>query len=304
MKEHKALDRVTLVMGYECNLNCSYCPVHNLNYLRNPLSLSEWSWIIEKLVRSFNEDIPFFLSGGEPTFNFGLVNHVVSTLSKYNRKTILITNATLLNKNDEKRQVVKLAMLEITNATLLNKNKIKKLTENKLSGLQVTFHFYYFKDVEKMRKELKRVLILLTEYKKLSSGVTALSVNINTERDFLILEQLNKIAVKGYLNEIDILELSLLNEHVKISPSNSYLKNLREYTEVEVSNYERNDAELREIAITPDGFVIPMETIYPLMLKDRTKSKIFKNIRESDFNEILNLENLTVFEDIIKNWKE
>ncbi|EQB71761.1 MAG: hypothetical protein AMDU4_FER2C00175G0022 [Ferroplasma sp. Type II] len=281
MKEHKALDRVTLVMGYECNLNCSYCPVHNLNYLRNPLSLSEWSWIIEKLVRSFNEDIPFFLSGGEPTFNFGLVNHVVSTLSKYNRKTILITNATLLNKN-----------------------KIKKLTENKLSGLQVTFHFYYFKDVEKMRKELKRVLILLTEYKKLSSGVTALSVNINTERDFLILEQLNKIAVKGYLNEIDILELSLLNEHVKISPSNSYLKNLREYTEVEVSNYERNDAELREIAITPDGFVIPMETIYPLMLKDRTKSKIFKNIRESDFNEILNLENLTVFEDIIKNWKE
>lgn len=42
------------------------------------------------------------------------------------------------------------------------------------------------------------------------------------------------------------------------------------------------------IVITPDGFILPSEVLYPIILRNRSRVSQLRNIRYSDFTEILN----------------
>lgn len=282
MDDIVTLDRITLVLDYRCNLDCPYCPLHNLEYLKKPMSRMEWRLAIEKVLDFVSADVPIFLSGGEPTLDFDLLDYVISILSKNKRQIILVTNGTLLDED-----------------------KIRSLSKYKLKGLQITFHFFDIIDNELLlRKKLYRVIFLLSLYKSLSSGLSVLSLNFSTRKDLSILKILEEYAHRGFLHGVDLLELSLLNERVTLSDYEKYIQHLKKYTEVEISRYGLGiDAEIRELVITPDGFIIPAETIYPMIIKDQAKQKLFKNILEADIADILKLENWNRLIESLKRWE-
>ena len=271
-----------MVLTYQCNLDCPYCQLHNLRYISDLLTSQEWSSLIENLSEVLNRSTPFFISGGEPTLNFKLLSHILTSLSKHDRISILISNATLLNMS-----------------------KINILGENGLYGLLATFHFYYMTNHVMIEKRFRNTLSLLSYYKKLTSGISAISVNINTKKDFIIFDIIDKLGKEGYFKNIDLLEIAILKENLDRDPLlNSPILHLEDYTDVQIIHYGREGNDITEIVITPDGFVIPFETVYPKLLKDPSRVKYFYNVRKDDIRKALNKEYLDTIKRIAMKWED
>ncbi|MCQ4336242.1 MAG: helix-turn-helix domain-containing protein [Sulfolobales archaeon] len=71
-----------------------------------------------------------------------------------------------------------------------------------------------------------------------------------------------------------------------------------------VIHYGREDNDITEIVITPDGFVIPFETVYPKLLKDPSRVKYFYNVRKDDIRKALNKEYLDTIKRIAMKWED
>ncbi len=267
MSKIEHIERLTLVLDYRCNLDCPYCPVHNLQTIKEPMDKLSWRKAIERISGFLPDDTPVFISGGEPTYNFDLLCFVIKTLSLINKKSFLITNAMLLNES-----------------------RIKSLCEFGLSGIQTTFHFYYIRDQESLMKKMIQTIEKLRLFKSFGVGVTTLSVNFSSSSDLLILSMLGQTEIfYDLVKGVDVLELAILNNEIKLSDNDNIIKQLRQYTEVEIYNYSLSkDNDVEEVVITPDGFILPSEVMYPIMLRNKQWVLRLKNIMDSDFTEILN----------------
>jgi len=71
-----------------------------------------------------------------------------------------------------------------------------------------------------------------------------------------------------------------------------------------VIHYGREGNDITEIVITPDGFVIPFETVYPKLLKDPSRVKYFYNVRKDDIRKALNKEYLDTIKRIAMKWED
>lgn len=95
------LEKIYCHLTQNCNLSCSYCyNIKNLNCDRKELTTDEWINKIKEFILIGVKEIVF--TGGEVLLRKDLVD-ILESLRKYNVKTIILTNGTLLDTSRGKK---------------------------------------------------------------------------------------------------------------------------------------------------------------------------------------------------------
>lgn len=259
------LDRVTLVLSYDCNLDCPYCGLHALPLSSATLDLEEWDRVISDIVRIVGADVPFFVSGGEPTYHFPELCYILKTVRKFHAKTALVTNGLLLDTE----RLTQIAGL--------------------LDALQVTCHLYFLSSGISRRTSILHSVELLTRFRELREGPAVLSVNVAAEGDLdslsLALETVSRTAQKPTV------EVAVVGPSITDTIRERTRRIVDQYAsqaEVLVLDYTGPPpSPVREIVVSPDGYVLPSEKSYRKLGTREVAASSMPNVRHTDLEQAL-----------------
>ncbi len=120
--------KLFLMPSLDCNLNCSYCELKNLNVLNKSPTYN-----LDNIIKSVNELVPnetksktmIIYYGGEPLLYLSRIASITSILKKQGFSNFyIITNGTLLN-NDKLSEIKQIGIKSITVSIDPKENNLK-----------------------------------------------------------------------------------------------------------------------------------------------------------------------------------
>ena len=243
-----------------CNLKCKFCPETNRN--KEFMSLEKFEEIISKIHKYTN--LVCLHVKGEPLLHNEL-EAILKVLEKYNLKTNITTNGTLIKK--------KLEIIKNSKAVRQINFSIHSITQNE------KFDKQYLQDIFESTEELENIIISYRLW-------NLQSIKANDINDNIIKE------IEDYYNIQNLKQQLLQNEFVKLK-ENVFINQDIEFEWPNINNKVMIEkgrclALKEQIAILVDGTVVPC-------CLDNNGDIALGNIFEGTLDDILNKnESLTI----------
>lgn len=225
------LEKIYCHLTQNCNLACSYCyNIKNLNCNRKELTTMEWINKIEQFIMLGVKDVVF--TGGEVLLRKDLID-ILKYLQKYDIKTIVLTNGTLLDTARGKK-VLDLVDKVIVSLDSLNAevNDKYRVNSEKYNILETLNNLTFYKD-----KITVRAVVGYHNYE-----------DIGNLKNYII----NKLGMK-------FIKSKLLPNNIK--EINSFSPDFNNIAEDEAANIAKCGACKQIFAIDSNGDFYPCQTM-------------------------------------------
>lgn len=285
MNKDKVLPKLDLNITNRCNFRCKHCAFDSGLIKMSELSLKE----LEKILRETKElgGKRVDITGGEPLLRKD-VEKIISLCKKFNYKTELVTNASLLTikklKKFKKLRLDAIAIsLDGSNSKIYNRIRCKdKKTFDKV--------IKYIKEAKKIGFYTKVNTVVFSSNLKDIPNITKLCLKLGVDEHGIY--YFTPIGRGNRSNEEAVEPLKWLNFiRKKLKPySNSKIKVSLEYPLIERKYWDKRlgciaSTEKSHLQILPDGNVYPCAIL-------ASYNKPVANLKEKSVKDIWNKKNL------------
>lgn len=133
------INKIFIILGNSCNLNCKYCVQHQLVHRHIKSKINEDIYSFIRIISKYKK-LPIVFFGGEPLLYYPAIKEIINKTKQYDVSYHIITNGLLLN-----REVI----------TFFNLNKVGVAVSWDGNNTEQTRRYNIFKDINKIKSIIR-----------------------------------------------------------------------------------------------------------------------------------------------------